>query len=244
MHAIPKRRGFTLLELLIVIAIIVILASLLLPALSRAKEQARRAKCISNLKQISLAVKEFALDHDWKIPWHTPTSEGGTYGVSTAAEAWRNFSALSNELDHPKVLVCPSDKATKLIAGTWPEFMTADYRSNALSYFVGLDGYEQMPIAILAGDRNITGGTTDNCGSAGKSPGVKSKEFIAGNTAIKWTNAIHGLSGDIAFSDGSVQRANTHELQEIVNSSYRVLTNGEIRSATGARVSNHLLAPK
>jgi hypothetical protein len=52
------------------------------------------------------------------------------------------------------------------------------------------------------------------------------------------------LSGDIALIYGSVTRANKRELQEIVNACYRVLTNGEIRSATGFRVSNHLLAPK
>ena len=244
LHDQQNRRGFTLIELLVVIAIIVVLASLLLPALSRAKEHARRIKCVSNLKQISLAVKEFALDHDWKIPWHALTSDGGTYGITTAADAWRNFSALSNDIDHPQVLVCPSDTATKKIAGTWAEFMAAAYRSNALSFFVGLDGYEQMPIAMLAGDRNITGGTSDNCGSAAKSPGIKAREFIAGNTSIRWTNAVHGLSGNIAFSDGSVTRANNRELREIVNASYRVLTNGEIRSASGSRVSNHLLAPK
>ena len=245
MQAPPKPpHGFTLIELLVVIAIIGVLASLLLPALSRAKEHARRIKCVSNLKQISLAVKTFALDHDWKIPWHTLTSDGGTYGITTAAEAWRNFSALSNDLDHPKVLVCPSDKATRQIAGTWPEFMGTSYRSNALSFFVGLDAYEQMPIAMLAGDRNITGGASDNCGSAAKSPGITAQEYIADNTSIRWTNAVHGLSGNIAFSDGSVARANRRELQGIVNACYRVLTNGQIRSASGSRVSNHLLAPK
>ena len=244
MSAFPKlRRGFTLIELLVVLAIITVLASLLLPALARAKEQARRAKCISNLKQVALAVKEFASDHDGGIPWHTLTIDGGTYGTS-AARAWRNFSALSNDLQAPQVLVCPSDTATKKIAGTWGEFMSAAFQSNALSFFAGLDSYDQMPVAMLAGDRNVTGGIADTCGSVANAPGVNASEFKAGNTLIRWTNAVHGVSGDIALTDGSVQRANKQELQELVTVSYRLLTNGAIRTSSGSRPSNHLLAPR
>src|SRR5687768_5778759 len=121
-------RGFTLIELLVVLAIVVTLAALLFPALAGAKEQGRRIKCISNLKQISFAIKLFASDHDGKIPWHTPASDGGTYGTM-AATAWRHFSAVSNDLQAPQVLVCPSDAETKMIAGTWAEFMSPSYRS-------------------------------------------------------------------------------------------------------------------
>lgn len=67
------------------------------------------------------------------------------------------------------------------MAMSWEEFTSAAYRSNALSFFAGLDGYEQSPIVMLAGDRNITGGVSDRCGSVSGPPGVRAREYRAGN---------------------------------------------------------------
>jgi len=63
-----RKKGFTLIELLVVIAIIAILAAMLLPVLNKAREQARRAVCMSNLKQIGVGIFMYAQDYDDRMP--------------------------------------------------------------------------------------------------------------------------------------------------------------------------------
>ncbi len=84
-----KKNGFTLIELLVVIAVIAIMAAMLLPALSKAREKARQAACMANLKQIYLAEAMYAQDYDGFICG--PISYGlGNY-IATGGESWRMY---------------------------------------------------------------------------------------------------------------------------------------------------------
>src|SRR5438093_13768249 len=74
------RRGFTLIELLVVIAIIAILAAILFPVFARARSQARKATCASNLKQIGLAFLMYAQDSDETFPVHWDALRRGQWG--------------------------------------------------------------------------------------------------------------------------------------------------------------------
>lgn len=95
--------GFTLIELLIVIAIIAILAAILFPVFARARENARRASCSSNLKQIGLGLLQYAQDYDGLMPASQQNVPGGTLSWPTIMQAY-----IKNE----QVFVCPSGETS------------------------------------------------------------------------------------------------------------------------------------
>jgi prepilin-type N-terminal cleavage/methylation domain-containing protein/prepilin-type processing-associated H-X9-DG protein len=105
--------AFTLIELLVVIAIIAVLASLLLPALGRAKESARSVQCLSQLRQIGLAVRLYGDEHEDEFPrsQHSAFSFGqATWGRAIAPELAQPSTTWTNLLRG--VYHCPSDRRT------------------------------------------------------------------------------------------------------------------------------------
>jgi prepilin-type N-terminal cleavage/methylation domain-containing protein/prepilin-type processing-associated H-X9-DG protein len=102
MRSVSERQnhGFTLIELLVVIAIVILLAAILFPVFGRARENARRSSCQSNLKQIGIGLMQYVQDNDERMP---PLY---TYFDATHFDYWQGL--IQPYLKSSQVLVCPS----------------------------------------------------------------------------------------------------------------------------------------
>ncbi len=107
-----------------------VLAGMLLPALAKAKSRAQQINCTNNMKQIGLAFKVWAIDHNDQFPFNVSTNAGGTMQLSqrspdgTDRNSFLHLQVMSNELSSTKILVCPAD--TKQPASAWQAMQAAN----------------------------------------------------------------------------------------------------------------------
>jgi competence protein ComGC len=179
----------TLVEVLVVLAIVALLGALLIPSSLLAKQRSRRAGCICHLKQVGLAFRIFSNDHGNQFPWAAPATNGGTIELAESPNVFQHFLAASNELSVPKILTCPTD--TRSPARSWPTFGNTN-----LSYFVSITANETRPQAWLSGDRNISGGVLSNGFML----------TLTSNSIVNWTTALHKQCGNVTLADGSAQQ--------------------------------------
>lgn len=153
----PRRGAFTLIELLVVIAIIAILASLLLPALAKAKTKAQGISCMSNLRQIGLAWRLYADDHNETLVAAedlTPNPKGRpnwfSGWINFAPNSRVNWDITADLVKSPLwpycgnsagIFKCPADKATVVVNGV----KTPRVRSNSMSQVFGNGSWLPTP---------------------------------------------------------------------------------------------------
>jgi prepilin-type processing-associated H-X9-DG protein len=196
-----RNHALTLVEVLIVIAILMVLAFFLLLSLTRGYNRFLRIECVSNLRQIGLDYRIWAGDNGGEYPMEILATNGTESGLADGRKAWVYYFVMSNALATPKLLHCPADKNRSAATN-----FSAEFNNRNVSYFVGLNADTNSPQAFLSGD--------DNFEISGVS--IKSGLLeISSNTPIAWTTARHNRWGNIGLADGSVQQTTTSGLTNL-----------------------------
>ncbi len=198
-----RRFAFTVIELVVIIVIVTMLFMLLFSSLPQAKQKAQNQQCLRILKSVGLAFRQWSSDSSDTYPMRRPTSLGGSLESATNGAVFFTFVVLSNELNTPKILICPADVRTPA-TNFGPGFANSN-----LSYFVGVTAEETQPQLLLMGDRNLTNGPL--------SP--NRLLLLATNSAPGWNRQLHKLRGNVALADGSVQALDTLRLRVAVTNS-------------------------
>jgi len=213
--------GFTLIELLVVVAIIAILAAMLLPALSRAREKARQAVCMGNLKQLGIAMAQYEADNNGYLPPLGNTQNSSfhwTYNNNDLRLSPNYLSALAIYVNNQwKVFQCPKARRTSWW-GDWYAPAGYDPRTSLVRYVSNM---------LLAKSEigGIWVGTTDAVNWGGKLSRVRnpsSKIFLfeyahyplwqavpllwaPGYYIHPTAEAAHSSVSNILFCDGHVE---------------------------------------
>jgi prepilin-type N-terminal cleavage/methylation domain-containing protein len=185
------RKAFTLVELLMVIAIISILAGLLTPVIMGAREQARRLNCANNLSQIGKAIKNFSIAHENFIP----TQGLGPYNM----QGWSGVPGrlmAGGYLDDSdvKIFKCPSSQDK-------PTYNAANQRITYSSY-----AYNRMPVVIGVRRDHIALAADEDCipqGSQGQkiTPNhhYKGANVLMASLTVGWFDAEDGAVNGVAI---------------------------------------------
>ncbi|RYZ80399.1 MAG: DUF1559 domain-containing protein [Proteobacteria bacterium] len=215
-----KRRGFTLIELLVVIAIIAILAAILFPVFARARENARKSSCQSNLKQIGLGLIQYSQDYDEK--W--PVTEDAYRLPGGAPSSWDLL--VQPYVKSAQVMVCPSDTGPyfnlndsnlglrRRSYGMSAYSLQTNFASNGDRYNgpggASLSEFPAVALTVLAGEMHMCPGSADQQEYRGCSTFSNTDQISTNNYTNLWqaplgTGWQHLDSSNFLYMDGHVK---------------------------------------
>ena len=217
------RSGFTLVDFLVIVAVLTVIIAFLLSALSGPKRHQPGLRCSNNLKQVSLAFRQWSLDNNDKLPMEVSVTNGGAMEAVLAGNVAAVYRVMSNELSTPKILVCPEDKRriqtttfseSAAAGGNFPGVYFSN-NSNA-SYFIHLAPSSSTSQMLWVGDDNLlVGGKATGAGVAIKGLPVPSGILsLWTNLPVAWSAERHEKMGNIGLADGSVQGFSSSKLAE------------------------------
>lgn len=144
-----KRRGFTLIELLVVIAIIAILAAILFPVFAQAREKARAIACLSNEKQIGLALLQYSQDYDEQMVASWYGLADGWQRDSDATTYYKWMDAIYPYIKSEQVFTCPDDSLSKPYKFRGPNKQYGSYTIN--NFYYNTRGTHTPPVSDYYG---------------------------------------------------------------------------------------------
>lgn len=216
---LPTRRGFTLVEMLVVIAIIAILVALLLPAVQQAREAARRAKCKSNLKQIGLALHNYHDTFNMLPPGNIsrPDGSGIRYPWTFSILPQLDLNSLLDidQVNHPLAIsrelssyICPTDP----IGGPWTATGgSGSSRSNYVGCF--------SPDGTLVDKEAYTSGRWTYDSGALANPATQ-KAIFNFNTCRRMRDVTDGTSSTVFVSECISGRGGTNDPRGVWSSDW------------------------
>ena len=207
--------ALTIVEVLFIVVVLILLVVTFLPLFSRARIRGGH-NCITNLMQIDLSFNIWAGDNNNKFPKDVSVANGGAMELVATGNAAGCFLVISNELNTPKILVCPAD-----FHRTAATNFGNDFNNSHISYLIDIDAATNYPHRLLCGDDNF---------EVGGSPIKSGVALLSTNMAVIWgpgrhgdvpvhhfwTKTPHHFVGNLGFADGRVTEAGDDGLQSAI----------------------------
>jgi prepilin-type N-terminal cleavage/methylation domain-containing protein/prepilin-type processing-associated H-X9-DG protein len=197
------RRGFTLIELLVVIAIIAILAAILFPVFAKAREKARQSSCLSNVKQIGLAVLQYCQDYDETLPFlkvdafSTGTPASVTFAGFSIKNNWTILT--TPYIKNDQIWICPSTRVPSYFVNSHLATTNGSYAYYPPATGIALGKIPAPAATPMLADNNQVDGKT----CPGYDDMTRYQNYCAGNLGD-----THNGGGNIVFVDGHAKWIN------------------------------------